>query len=268
MGKHFVVVVLMVTSLAMFAEAGAYRGELIRISGLFQSKNYQAAITALHGMIRNPSTPGWVRASNYCDLAYAYALTNQKENAVDAFEKAVNLGFNDFTAVQEQPAIKAYYSDARFRQAYGRMRISPADLAELYWLKSETQHVVHDTTMMITENEGRVDRDYTETPQSQIPTRPNASTGVLIAREVLAIVQGMQRDNVRQSDINRINHLMQMQIISNTGGDGSGGVTVEQAQESARQAAVRARNRRTEIAARPFVMPASASNSPAPVPAL
>lgn len=235
-----------------------------------QNKQYQQAIDSYIKVVQNPSLAPWQDSASYADLAYLYFTVKQGDAALDAFEKAVQLGYDDFVAVHEQAAFKPYYGNARFKAAYGKMRISPADTFEIYWLSGEIQSAVHDMTMMIQENTGRKDAVFTEVPQQQISIRKTTSVGVMTNRMVLDIVQGMQRDNVRQSDLSRINHLLQMGIINQMpGGDGSNtAATTKEVQESRRRADDQARQRQQAIAKRRFVLPAGISTTPGPVPAL
>lgn len=265
-----------IASLFMAANlfGGTYRDEMVRLSGLLYNKDYTTAIAEYKVVLKDPALPRFLQAAGHFDLGFAYFSSNQVDMGLAAFDKSVQLGFDDFIAVHEQDVFKSLYGNARFREIYGRMRISPADVAELYWLRSEISAVIHDMKMMITENIGRIDEEYTEVPQSKIPARATSSVGVLTQREVLAIIQTMQINNVRESDISRKNHLMQMDIISRMPSGGGRSADVDQqeklrlVQESMRQARERARQRWDAIGSRSFVVPAGATATPLPCPAL
>src|SRR5690242_15995506 len=96
------------------------------------------------------------------------------------------------------------------------MKIRESDFRELVWLKSEVQNVHHDARMMIIENTNRLDTQITEIPLAQVPTRPTNSTAVLYSRLVLLAVQKIQRDFVGRADLQRMNYVTTMAII--TGG--------------------------------------------------
>lgn len=247
------------------------RSEIVRVIPLIQAKKYQDAIQLYQSLLKSGKLATWQQSCVYADLSYLYLITRQQELAFNAIDKAVSLGYDDFILVQQLPEYKAILNQPRFKAAYAKMRISPADMAELYWLKSETQSITHDMTMMITENTGRKDNGYTEVPQSQIPTRSTTSVGVLTNRMVVDILQEMQRDTVRESDIGRINHLIQMDIISKSGGGESYQAQANHTQEfneSLRQAQQRAAQRKQAVQQRRFVAPVGASNAQSPVPPL
>lgn len=261
---------LLLFSGALHAATDPYETEVLKILGLVQNKQYQKAIDAYKKVLQTPSLARWQVSASYADLAYLYFMVNQSDTALDAFEKAVQSGYDDFIAVHEQAAFKPYYENARFKAAYGKMRISPADTFEIYWLSGEIQSAIHDMTMMIQENTGRKDAVFTDVPQQQIPTRKTSSAGVMTNRMVLDIIQRMQRDNVRQSDLSRINHLMQMGIINQMPGgkDSSSAASAKEVQESGRRADDLARQRRQAIEKRRFVLPPGIFTTPAPAPPL
>jgi hypothetical protein len=84
----------------------------------------------------------------------------------------------------------------------------------LFWLKSEMSNLEHDIKMMITENINRLDSDFTETPQSQIPSRQTSSPSVLYARKNVMLMQQIQKTYVKQSDEERIQHNATMGVIN------------------------------------------------------
>lgn len=260
---------LFALSMASILWSDAYKDEIIRLSGLVQGKNYQGAIDGYKKLLQNPGLTQWQTSAAYADLAYLDFTLKQADAGFAAYEHAVQLGYDDFIIVHEIPIFRPYFSDPRFKATYAKMKISQADMTELYWLKGEIQSAIHDMNMMIQENMGRKDDSFTEVPQQQIPTRKTGSVGVMTNRLVLDIIQGMQRNNVRESDVSRINHLIQMGIISRMpGGDGSNEDDSRQVLESRRQADERAQQRRQAIAGRRFSLPGGASTVLQPCPAL
>jgi hypothetical protein len=144
----------------------------------------------------------------------------------------------------------AALTSSKATQVVAEMKITQADLRELVWLKAEVLHAHHDARMMIIENTNRLDHQITDVPQSQLPTRPTASAGVLYWRQLLLLVQRMQRDYAGRADLARMKHATTMAIIS-------GGISPSAALESARKAKVAAESRRAAIRARAFVPAAS-----------
>lgn len=269
MKRAFCAGLLLIALTSIAFAADTYKDEVLRISGLVQNKQYQQAIDAYKKIIQDPSLAQWQRSASYADLTYLYFNLKQTDAGLGAFEKAVQLGFDDFLSIHQQPAFKSYFSNDRFKTAYSKMRMSMADMTELVWLSAEAQSAVHDMTMMIQENTGRKDALFTEIPQQQIPTRKTSSVGVLTNRMVLEMIQQMQRENVRQSDLSRINHLMQMKISNQMPGSVQNPAASEkEVQESSRKADDMALQRKQAVEKRRFVLPAGASNAPVPVPPL
>jgi hypothetical protein len=110
--------------------------------------------------------------------------------------------------------------------------------------------------MMITDNVNRVDQQETEIPQSQLPTRPTTSVGVLYWREQLLLMQRAQKEFVRKSDQERMAHAATMGVIA--------GTSSSAALESARNAHAAAESRKTEIRKRAFVSVTTSSDQPKP----
>ncbi|MBI2841272.1 MAG: hypothetical protein HYX75_23380 [Acidobacteria bacterium] len=273
--KRTVCISVLLSAALLAAEGGTYRNEIVRLAQLLGDKDYNSAITGLTALIQHPATPRWLRSSSYFDLGFAHFSSNQIDLGMEAFDKAVQIGFDDFIVVHEQNVFTPHFKTARFQAIYGRMHIAAADAAELFWLKAEIKSMIQDMSMMITENIGRVDDEYTDVPQSVIPTRQTSSVAVLTQREVLAIAQTLQKTMVMQSDISRKGHLMQMGIIRNMpSGREVGSINADAAerlrrvQESIRRAHERAQQRRDAITRRAFVLPAGTSTTPVPCPPL
>ena len=145
----------------------------------------------------------------------------------------------------------------RATQALAGMKITQADFRELVWLMLEVQHAHHDGRMMIIENTNRLDHGITEIPQAQLPTRPTTSAGVLYWRQLLLVVQRLQKYYVGQADLQRMKHLTTMAII--TGRASSSAVL-----ESARRSQAAAESRRAAIRQRVFVPVTIPSDPPRP----
>lgn len=263
--------VLFLTATASWSDS--YRDEIVRLIGVMQNKDYNGAIAGYKKLLQSPNLEKWQESGADADLAYLYVLTKQPDAAMSAFEQAVQLGYDDFLTLHQLPLFRSYFTNPRFRAAYAKMKISQADSAELYWLKGEIQSAIHDMSMMITENMNRKDDAFTQVPQQQIPTRKTNSVAVMVNRLVLSLIQTMQTNNVHESDVSRINHLITMGIIAHMpSGDGSSSNwstdNTQEILESKRQADERARQRSQSIASRRFSLPAGASTTLQPCPPL
>ncbi|MET7782433.1 hypothetical protein ABZU94_37150 [Streptomyces mirabilis] len=66
--------------------------------------------------------------------------------------------------------LRPLHHDPRFRALYQRMRITPADLDELFWLHQEMQIMSRDAQNACVDNIGRLDTGVSLLPQA--PCRP------------------------------------------------------------------------------------------------
>lgn len=195
---------------------------VVKIGALYRNKQYEQAITQLERLLGSHGVTGWRAANTRFNLALVRQAAGQTDAALSEFGLAVSLGWSDYLELRNTPALSELFSEPAFQKLYKRMCISPADAAELQWLHAEIQAVGHDTRMMITANQGRLDRGWTAVWPSEIPTRTTTAASVLIGRAVLAWSLGRQRQLVRASDQSRINHLTQMDITRNMPGGKSG----------------------------------------------
>lgn len=232
-----------------------YTDQLMKLVQLTDNKQYREAIAGYRTLAAQPGTPGWLRAAGEYEIAELYGTLNERDNAIAAFSRAVQLGFDDCLTPRERLATILKTPTAA--QALSEMKITQADFRELVWLKSEVQHAHHDARMMIIENTNRLDHAITEIPQAQLPTRPTTSAGVLYWRQQLLLVQQLQREYVMKADLQRMKHLTTMAVI--TGGSSSSAVL-----ESARKAQVAAESRRAAIHQRIFVPVTLPSDRPRP----
>ncbi|MEK7484690.1 MAG: tetratricopeptide repeat protein [Planctomycetota bacterium] len=191
-----------------------YVDYLIQGSQLGSEKKYDQAISVYQQILQS-NPPAWAQVGAYYGLFFAYTMKNQTDLALNALEKGIQAGMNDFVAIHDEPAYRVFFQNPRFIQLYNQMRISQADTMELYWIYSEFQAINHETIMLITANMNRKDSDYTEVFQVDIPTRTPQCSTLLLGREYVRYLQNVQKNQVLQSDISRLNHLMQMNIINN-----------------------------------------------------
>ncbi len=227
--------------------------QLVRIRELVQAMKYPEAIAAYENLLQQ--APKSLRGPVQFEIAGLHAALGNTDRSLATMEQAIQSGFDDCLAVQQNDKINAAGSDPRFKELYSRIRVSEADLKELYWLKAEIQNVSHETKMMITANVNRVDSAMTLIPQSTIPARATVSPGVLFNRELLRMMHQLQRQFVFAADQARIRHLTTMVIIS-------GGASYERVALSARLAALAAEERKRAIEARKFSLPPGVGTTP------
>ena len=227
--------------------------ELFEIMKLVEEKKYAEAIRGYEKFLG--SSPAAMRGAIQFEIASLHAANGNKGVALAKMEEAIRAGFDDCLAVEKYDELKLLKADPQFKTLHAKIRISEADLKELYWLKAEIEHVNHDTKMMITENMNRADTNITAIPQSQIPVRPTSSTGVLFNRQLLRMMHHVQRYYVMESDKARMEHVGTMGVIS-------GGTSAEKMLESSRLANHAAEERQRAIHQRKFSLPPSVGSSP------
>ena len=233
-----------------------YIDELIKLGQLGASQQYREAINGYKQLESQPGAPDWLKAGSEYEIAELYGQLNDTDNAIAALNNAVQLGFDDCLTPRMSKPLAGILKDPRAIQVLAPMKITEGDFRELVWLKSEVEHADHDARMMITANINRLDQQWTEIPQAQLPTRPTHSAGVLYWRQQLLLIQRVQREFVRKSDEQRMKHAATMGVI--------GGTSQSAVLESARQARAAAESRKAEILKRAFVPVITASDLPKP----
>ena len=228
---------------------------LLPILELVGNKQYPEAIAGYENYLQH--APKALRGPVQFEIATMHAALADTKRALAMLEQAIQSGFDNCIAIQQDADLKPIRNDPRFQELYSRVRISEADLKELYWLTAEMQNISHDTKMMITENMTRVDGGSTVVSRSMIPIRETTSPGVLFYREVVKVSQQKQREYVFQADQARIRHLTSMAIIS-------GGASSEQAARSSYLAERAAGERKRAIDVRRFSLPQGAGATPRP----
>ncbi len=221
---------------------------------LVDARKFTEAVAEYEKMLRD--APRLLQGPVEFEMAALHAALGNRERALVLMDQAVQSGFDDCVAVQREQ-LKPFRSDSGFNEMVSRIRISEADLKELYWLKAELLNVSHDTKMMITENINRVDAGMTVVPQSPIPVRETASPGVLFNRELLKMVHQRQMRYVLQADKLRMSHVTKMTIIS-------GGPSSQQVALSSSYAQRNAEERRRAVEARRFALSPGVGTTPQP----
>ena len=228
--------------------------QLQGVQELIDAKKFTEAITEYEKVLRD--APKSLQGPMEFEIATLHTMLGNRDRALVLMDQAVQSGFDDCVAVQREE-LKAFRSDSGFNEMLSRIRISEADLKELYWLKAELLNVSHDTKMMITENINRVDAGMTVVLQSPIPVRETASPGVLFNRELLKMMHQRQRRYVLQADKLRMSHVTKMTIIS-------GGPSAQQVALSSSYAQRNAEERKRAIEARKFALPPGVGTTPRP----
>ncbi|MFL6276971.1 MAG: hypothetical protein ACJ74G_17430 [Blastocatellia bacterium] len=234
-----------------------YTDQLMKPADLTGNKQYREAINSYRSLEAQPGTPAWLKAGCEYEIAELYGTLNDTDNAIAALGRAVQLGFDDCVTPRASEHLASILKNPKAAQALAGMKITEADFRELVWLKSEVENAEHDARMMITENINRVDQQATEIPQAQLPTRRTTSAGVLYWRQLLLLIQRVQREFVLKSDVERMRHATAMGMIT-------GGVSQSAVLESARRARVAAESRKAEIRKRAFVPVTTSSDQPKP----
>ena len=238
------------------SQAQDYTDQLMTLTELTDNKQYREAIKAYKTLQAQPGTPEWLRAASYYEIAELYAALHETDDSIAALNRAVQQGFDDCITPRTSERLAPVLKNQKATQVLAGMKISEADYRELVWLKSEVEHAEHDARMMITENINRVDQQATEIPQTQLPTRPTTSVGVLYWRQQLLLMQRAQRDFVKKSDQERIQHAATMGVIQ--------GSSQSAVLDSGRKARAAAESRKAEIRNRAFVPGKSSSDRSKP----
>ena len=255
-GKVFLVFFLMHS--VLLSASSDYMSSLKEAAMLLSQEDYRGRNESLEKLLKQ-DLPPWMQAGIYAEMASAYLKLQENTKAVEFLSRAIELGYDDCLSLKEDP-ITTLQSNPEFQKQYESIRISPADLLELFWLKKELQTVDHEIKMMITENINRADTSATEIHQSMIPVRKTSSPGVLYMREVLAMYHAVQFEVVQKSDTQRMQHVANMSIIN-------GGLNQEAMLRSVQEASNRAEDRKREVKNREFRIDPNASTEPQPCPA-
>ena len=240
----FTVSFVFVAQIFVYSAADSQR--LIQILQLVEEKKYDEAILGYEKFLQTAPKP--LHGPIQFEMATLHAGLGNNERALKMMQQSIGSGFDDCLAVAQYTEWKSIKPTAQFQALHAKVRISEADLKELYWLKAEIEHVNHDTKMMITENMNRSDTHLTTIPQSDVPVRPTSSPGILFNRELLKIMHQVQRYYVMESDKARMEHATAMAMIS-------GGTSAAKVLESARLADYAAEERKRAIQARKFSLP-------------
>ncbi|MFG3053560.1 hypothetical protein ACGFZP_21780 [Kitasatospora sp. NPDC048239] len=174
----------------------------------------------LESIVARASTLGpdgaWLVAAGHSSLAGLACARGQVEQAVFRFEAAVAAGYNDCVAVHLEPIRSLLHGDPRFWALYERMRITQADLDELFWLHREMYAMIQEAQQSTVDNIGRRDTGVALLPQAPLPTREPNSPGVLCTRVELAAVQTALRAAAIKADFQRSAENVSLSLIDDT----------------------------------------------------
>ncbi len=229
--------------------------QLYLLMSLVQEKKYPEALKGYETYLKQAPKP--LQGGIQFEIAAVHAAMGNKDQALATLEQAVQSGFDDCPALQQREELASIRSDPRFQKLQSRVRVSEADLKEIFWLKAEVGNVRHDSKMIVTENMNRKDTSFTVVPQPTIPIRATTSPAVLYNRELLKATMNSQRSFIFLVDKQRIQHVTNMTIIN-------GGASAQAVALSNQYAASAAAGRKRAIEMRKFVLPPGAATTPRP----
>ncbi len=144
----------------------------------------------------------WLAAAGHANLSDLALARGQADQAILHLDAAVAAGYNDCVALHISP-VQPLHHDPRFRALYQRMRITQADLDELFWLHQEMQIMVQDARSATVGNIGRLDTGVSLLPQAPMPTREPNTLGVLITRIDLAVIRTALQQTALKAEFER-----------------------------------------------------------------
>ncbi|MEU7513899.1 hypothetical protein AB0B13_18165 [Streptomyces sp. NPDC042898] len=139
----------------------------------------------------------------------------QADQAVFHLDAAVAAGFNDCVTLHAA-LFRPLHHDPRFRALYQRMRITEADLDELFWLHQEMQLMARDAQRATVDNMGRLDTGVSLLPQAPMPTREPNTLGVLVTRIDLAATQTALQQAALKLDFQRSSGNTSLSLIDDS----------------------------------------------------
>ncbi|MEV7617669.1 hypothetical protein [Streptomyces sp. NPDC089799] len=218
----------------------------------------------LHDVVARATALGpdgtWLVAAGHAALGGMALAHRRMDQTVSHLDLAVAAGFNDCVALHAAP-VRPLHQDRRFQALYQRMRITSADLDELFWLHGEMQAMSRDAQTASVDNIGRQDTGVSLLPQAPIPTREPDTPGVLITRIDLAAVQTALQQAAVKAEFQRSAGNTSLGLIDDSWDH-------DRATRDARYADELESRRRRAAAARAFVERPGADNRLIPCPPL
>ncbi|MFG3343796.1 hypothetical protein ACGF1Z_01895 [Streptomyces sp. NPDC048018] len=223
-----------------------------------------AGTRGLHDVVARATALGpegaWIAAAGRGNLAGLACLRGETEVAILHLEAAVADGYNDCVALHVPP-VRPLHGDPRFRALYQRMRVTPADLDELFWLHREMRTMVSDAQQASVDNIGRLDTGVSSLPQAPMPTRRPHTPGVLATRLDLAATGTALRQAALKAEFQRSSGNTSLSLIDDTWDD-------DRARRDAWDADALETSRRRAAEARAFVERPGAGTTLVPCPPL
>lgn len=163
-------------------------------------------LAGLHDAVARASALGpdgaWLAATALSTLGTLDCVQGRTEQGLRNLDAAVTAGFNDCVSFHV-PHLRPLYGDPRFQALYRRMRITAADLDELFWLHQEMQVMSREAQDANVDNIGRLDTGVTLLPKAPLPTREPDTPGILCTRLELAAVQTALQQAALKADFQR-----------------------------------------------------------------
>ncbi|MGY0459995.1 hypothetical protein ACW14Y_07000 [Kitasatospora sp. cg17-2] len=176
-------------------------------------------VAGLHDIVARASVLGpdgaWLAAAAHADLSDLAVAQGQVDLGLRHLDAAVDAGYNDCVALHV-PTVLPLHRDSRFRAAYGRMRVTQADLDEFFWLHREMRIAVSDARTATVDNIGRLDTGVSPLALAPLPTRVPNTPGVLITRIHLAVIQGALQRSAVKAEFRRSSGNTALDLIDGT----------------------------------------------------
>ncbi|MFF0559617.1 hypothetical protein [Streptomyces sp. NPDC004266] len=175
--------------------------------------------TGFHDVVARATTLGpdgtWLVAAGHVSLGVLAIARGQADRSVFHLDAAAAAGYNDCVTLHAAP-MRPLHDDPRFRALYQRMRITAADLDELFWLHREMHLMTQDAQKAMIDNLGRLDTGVSLLPQAPMPTREPHTVGVLVARIDLAATQTALRQAALKTDFQRSSGNTSLSLIDDS----------------------------------------------------
>lgn len=176
-------------------------------------------VRGLHDVVARATALGpdgaWLAAAGHANLGGLAVVQGQADQGIHHLDAAVAAGYNDCVALHVAP-IRPLHHDPRFRAVYERMRITQADLDELFWLHQEMQTMVSEAQTASVDNIGRLDTGVSLLPQAPLPTREPHTVGVLATRIDLAAAQTALQRVALKAEFSRSSGNTSLSLIDDT----------------------------------------------------
>ncbi|MFB6839103.1 hypothetical protein [Streptomyces sp. NPDC056361] len=187
--------------------------------GFLGSRQRMDAASALRDVVTRAGALGpegtWLSAAGHSGLSALAIARGDANQALFHLDAAVAGGFNDCVSLHSAP-MRPLHNDPRFQALYQRMRITAADLDELFWLHREMQLTVQESQRATIDNIGRLDTGVSLLPLAPMPTREPNTHGLLITRIDLAAIQTAFQQVALKMEFQRSSGNTSLSLIDDT----------------------------------------------------